>query len=530
MRNAIVPAVLLLLLLTFPAVAQTTPCTSVIPTTSSLSSSLVGSNVANGLGSANGFANVALTFNGTQATVNVNSLALGNDITGLTLYQGAPGSGGVPVFTFTDMNHGFVNGSLNRTVTLNQTLINQILANPSNYFFVITTPGFPSGAVQGQLAPVTRQMIGGTLSGANVAGGVGSPTATGSYLITVSPVDRNGNVTLTYDILTNNLGDHFNNLMFLGTSGSPLFIVNGLPAATNGRLLGSTVVSAPLANQLLANPCGFTFALSTPAFPNGAVAGAVGATHEIFIPVVGSVTGALGNRWMTDLNVFNNSAIGQTSAAANANIVAQFFPSGGSSTTALNVATMTLAPRGTTTFRDLSTSVFNGTLNSIGALRLLTTSSVLASARIFDNQIASGHGTLGQFEPGMTRDQALQQGVLVGVGNVGLNGAATNGGQTFRTNVGFFNPNDTPATVALEMRDNNGNVTANRVLTLGPWMHMQLPLSGATGIFTDVTGDVSNSSVYFLSGAPIFAYASIVDNISGDASFVTPMWQQPFAP
>src|SRR5262249_37194935 len=152
------------------------------------------------------------------------------------------------------------------------------------------------------------------------------------------------------------------------------------------------------------------------------------------------------------------------------------------------------------------------------------TGSLFANARIYDNQIASGRGTAGQFEPGMFRSQALQQGVLVGVGSVSPGSSLANG-QSFRTNVGFFNPNDTSTTVALELRDSAGNVTATRLITLGPFMHTQMPLSATNGVFNTITEDFATSSIYFLSGSPIFAYASIVDNVSGDASFVTPSSQ-----
>jgi hypothetical protein len=121
----------------------------------------------------------------------------------------------------------------------------------------------------------------------------------------------------------------------------------------------------------------------------------------------------------------------------------------------------------------------------------------------------------------MFRSQALQQGVLVGVGNVTNNASLANG-QSFHTNIGFFNPNDTPTTVALEIRDLNGNVLGTQMITLNPWAQMQVPLNGSGGLFSSLNGDTGTSSVYFLSGNPIFAYASIVDNVSGDASFVTP--------
>ena len=161
--------------------------------------------------------------------------------------------------------------------------------------------------------------------------------------------------------------------------------------------------------------------------------------------------------------------------------------------------------------------MFNSAINGTGALRILSSGNVFANARIYNNQIGSGKGTFGQFEPGMLRSQALQQGVLVGVGVVGNNAALANG-QSFRTNIGFFNPNDTPTTIDAELRDTNGNVVATQMFTLGAWTQTQLPLTNAGGLFAGVTGDIATSSVYFLSGNPIFAYASEIDNISGDAN------------
>jgi hypothetical protein len=56
---------------------------------------------------------------------------------------------------------------------------------------------------------------------------------------------------------------------------------------------------------------------------------------------------------------------------------------------------------------------------------------------------------------------------------------------------------------------------------------MQMPLSGVAGAaFPFISGDVGSSSVAFLSGSPIFAYASVIDNVSGDGSFILPSVDQ----
>ena len=526
MNKASIIALILACFIAVPAaVAQNASCNAITPSNTVFNAALIGSNIA---GSTTGFANVNFSLTGTQATVIANSLGLGNNITGITLFQGTPGNLTViPIQSFSSFPNGFNNGQFTGTVTLDQNTINQIQANPGNFFFVITTTQFPNGAVAGSLVPSRPQLIAGRVTGAGLQNG--SDIGAGSFLLSLGPPNGNGNVPLNFDIMTFGLGSGFNSLQ-ISSPGltTPIMILGSNATANNGRLVGTTLISTAQANQLLANPCAFRLTLSTPTFPNGAVAGTLAAANEVFIPVVGSAQGANGTNFMTDVSIFNNSAIGVSDQGATANALLQFFPTGTSNTAAsVNAQTVTalnVPPRGTTTFRDVTTSLFNGGISGIGALRLVSAGNLLANARIYDKQIANGRGTAGQFEPGMFRSQALQQGVLVGVGNVSAGSNLANG-QSFRTNVGFFNPSDTSTTVALELRDNAGNVTASRLITLAPFMHTQMPLSGPNGVFTGVTGDFATSSIFFLSGTPVFGYASIIDNISGDASFVTPSFQ-----
>jgi len=506
------------------AMAQSSSCNAVTPANTAFNAALIGSNIA---GSPTGFANVNFSLNGMQATVNANSLGLGN-ITGITLFQGTPGSiNAIPIQNFSTPSNGFNNGQFTGTLTLDQNTINQIQANPGNFFFVVSTSQFPNGAVAGALVPSRPQLFAGRVTNAGLPNGANN--GTGTFLFSIGPGNGTGNVPLNFDIMTFGLGNGFNSLQLTspGLIG-PIVIAGSNTTADNGRLLGSTMIGAALAQQLLANPCSFTLTLSTPTFPSGAVAGTLAAANEVFLPVVGSAKGANGTNFMTDVSVFNNSAVGISDQSASANVFVQFYPTGASNTTstvnAQTVTALNIAPRATTTLRDVTSSLFNGGISGIGALRLISTGNLFANARIYDNQIANGRGTSGQFEPGEFRSQALHQGVLVGVGSVSSGSNLANG-QTFRTNVGFFNPNDTATTVALELRDSGGNVMATRLITLGPWAQTQMPIAGVNGVFTGITADFATSSIYFLSGSPIFAYASIIDNISGDASFATPSAQ-----
>jgi hypothetical protein len=514
-------AVFAVALLIAPAMmAQSATCTAVTPANSAFNAALLGSGISGASGSPNGFANVSLSLNGNTATVTASSLGL-NNINGISLFEGQPGSpSAMLVQTFSTSTNNFQNGQFSTTMTLSPTLISQIQATPGNFFFVVTTPDFPNGAVAGALLPTSQQLIGG------VAPAIVGSTQTGAFLINVGPSNGAATVPLTFDITVPNLAGTVNSVQLFQSGGiTPLMTIGTNLTPVNGRIVGTTQIDATLARQILANPCSFTLSFNGVQFPNGQAIAAIAASNEVFLPVVGSVAGANGTNFMTDISIFNNSPIGVAASSAIANAFVQFFPSGNtpSSSTlisAQNVSALNIPARGTTTLRDVNNSIFGGAINGIGALRITSSSNILANARIYNNQIANGRGTFGQFEPGMFRSQALQQGVLVGVGNI-TGGTAANG-QSFHTNVGFFNPNPTATTVALEMRDTNGNAVATQTITLQPFGQLQEPLDGSTGLFSSLNGDTGSSSVFFLSGSPIFAYASVVDNISGDASFVTP--------
>lgn len=494
------------------AFAQSVTCTAVTPANTAFNAALLGSGFVGTSGSPTGFANVNFSLNGNQATVNASSLGLSN-ITGIQLFQGQPGTANAQmVQTFSGT---FTNGHFVSTATLSPTLISQIQANPSNFFFVVTTPEFPNGAVAGALAPTRQQLITGVLSAQLV------PNA-GSFVLSVGPNNGTGLVTLNFDVTAGSLGNSMiNSLQLLpALGGSPIITFGTNAVAVNGRITGSTQITSALAQQLLANPCSFSLAISSSAFSGGSAVGPLVASNEVFLPAVGSVHGLNGTNFKTDVNIFNDATAGGGATA-----FVQFFPSGVansvSAISAQNVSALSVPLRGTLTLRDISSTMFGGAINGLGALRILSSGDIRANARVYNDQTASGRGTFGQFEPGMTRSQALQQGVLVGVGTI-VNDTSLANGQNFRTNIGFFNPNDTPTTVALELRDSSGQLRASQMITIGPFTQTQLPLIASGGLFSSVTTDIATSSVFFLSGNPIFAYASIVDNVSGDASFVTP--------
>ena len=448
-----------------------------------------------------GFAAVTLNLNGSTATVSANTIGM-TDITDLSLMQGT-----TAVATFTDQANTFHNGRFTRTLAIDPALAAEIAANPSAFSLSLSGRG---GTVTSPLTSSTMPVLNGML--------IGPSGGTGNFLFSFGrPINEFGDIPITFDVVSSGIGNDIRSLqLFAPGNPEPLFTLGSNLTATNGRITGTALVNNVFANQLLSNPCGITLAVNTPA--GVALSGALTAGQEIFIAVAGSTPGLLGNRWKTDLNLFNASV-----DAGNGSALVQFIPTGASLASAQSASTVSLPPRGGAATRDITTAMFNG-ITGIGALRIISSSTVFANARVYDDQTGSGKGTLGQSVPSLTRSQAVRSGVLIGLTNVhsGIAGANSIGAQNARTNIGFFNPNDTPTTLAVELRDGNGTVIGTQVITLGAFMHTQTALAGENGLFTSETSDFAGRSVTFLASAPLFAYASIVDNDSGDASFVLP--------
>jgi hypothetical protein len=484
------------LLTTVAALAQ--PCSNALSSGPTFNASLLNAPSMDG-----GFAGVSLSLSGSSATINADTLGLNGDATSLSLFQGSPGSATL-IMTFTDDANLFHSGSFTRTVALDPAVAAQIAANPSSFFFALDTP---RGTITGPLATETAPVLTGSLNG---------PTGNGSFFLTLGTPNGNGDVPILFDVATTGLGNQISGLQLVSPTGDPILMLGSNLTTTNGHVTGTVLTNSVFAQQLLGNPCGVSLALSTPS--GLSVAGALAIGREVFVPVAGSTPGLLGNRWKTDLNIFSSATNGNGLSA-----LVQFIPTGGSPVSALSASTLSLPTRGTASTRDITNAMFQG-INGIGAIRIISSGSIFANARVYDDQTANGKGTLGQSVPGLTRSQALRRGVLVGLTNIrgGVSGANAIGAQNARANIGFFNPNDSETTVAIELRDSNGSVIGTRLLTLGPLMHTQLPLAGANGLFTGNDSDFTGASVTFLSGAPLFAYASIVDNDSGDASYVAP--------
>lgn len=197
------------------------------------------------------------------------------------------------------------------------------------------------------------------------------------------------------------------------------------------------------------------------------------ATADVrIIPAAAHTPGANGTFWRTQLTLLNP---GSTPVTIEARIL------GGPSRTA------TVQPAATLRYEDVLTDLFE--MTGIAAIVLRSDALFEAASRTYTTGPC---GTFGQSAPSVNSEAAITSGLFPSLA----------GSTAFRTNLGFVNLSDNPA--ALTIRPGSGPVQS---VAVPPRTSTQFPLQGG-------------GELRFESDVPVIAYASTVDNGSGDADFV----------
>ncbi len=203
--------------------------------------------------------------------------------------------------------------------------------------------------------------------------------------------------------------------------------------------------------------------------------------------------------WRTDMRIFNSSTAPQSATLT-------FFPEGQG--TPLN-ATVTINPGEVKVLDNILQSTF-AAQNVGGAVHIATAnaSQLVVTGRTY-NQTAAG--TLGQFIPAATLDQAMS------AGSRGLNILQVEDSMRSRANVGLAEMSGQAATVEIGVVLPDSKVTPTIQLPLGPNEFKQFPLS-AFGL-----GDVYNVRVTMRvidGGGHVTAYGSIIDETTQAPTYV----------
>jgi len=244
------------------------------------------------------------------------------------------------------------------------------------------------------------------------------------------------------------------------------------------------------------------------------------AGRDLVVPVVARTAGLGGTTWSTSIELFNT--------ADEESLIALYFNlSGEDNTLPAASAQVRLPARGTATFDDLLMDAF-GMAHASGSVDIVSPHPVIAHARIANQGDAAGG--YGQVVPAVPVAWALGDDDMAGANpnsdiyylfEVREDGA-------FRTNVGIANVSGVPLSVDLEAFVGTTRTGDTLRVDLQPYSHLLLvQVLETMGVPFGTPGVRLNVSAAAGSSGRFLAYASRVDNTSGDGSFFLGVRERP---
>jgi PKD repeat protein len=226
--------------------------------------------------------------------------------------------------------------------------------------------------------------------------------------------------------------------------------------------------------------------------------GGGGGDHSYLVAGIAHAPGAGGSSWRSTLAVTNPS-----SQPANLTLTYQF---GGITAT----RTIILSGDAIREWDDVASSLFGQSGSTSGSIRVESNLPLLVTARTYNATLG---GTFGQYLPGAESTTAIasgQMGVLPQIKKV----------SGYRTNVGFINLGSSAITIQTRLFSEDGFPLGNPIATtVAATEWKQINDVFATAGINQCS--VGFATVELTSGAgPFWAYASVVDNASGDPTTI----------
>jgi hypothetical protein len=220
--------------------------------------------------------------------------------------------------------------------------------------------------------------------------------------------------------------------------------------------------------------------------------------YTYMVAGIASAPGSGGAYWRSYLSVCNRS-----SQAANLTLV--YRHGAGSETVTFQLPGFEMVG-----YDDVAVTLFEVAGSSYGALEVQSNRPLAVQARTYNDM---PDGTYGQYLPGVADPE------YVVYGTQGLLGQLR-GASGFRTNVGFVNPGESECGVGLRLYSTDGGTFGNAVtvtVPAGGWTQIN-DVFHAAGVSGE---DLARATVSVTTaGGKVWAYASVVDNQSGDPTTV----------
>jgi hypothetical protein len=231
----------------------------------------------------------------------------------------------------------------------------------------------------------------------------------------------------------------------------------------------------------------------------------------VTIPSSASIHGAGGTFFHSDLWVMNLSG----SAAAAVTARYRCF-TGQTCDTAPR--TLTLGPRASALYSDAVSTLFSSP-ETAGAIELAfdpTVGDIAATSRVYTPGLPAP--TYGASVPGQLSNRASTRALFLGLGSSG--GDARSG---FRTNAGAYNPNASAVAVTFSLHQANGS-SLGVPLTRTWGAHETFQINGLFAAVGAGGAVATDAWLAVTASSPIFPFVTVIDNQSGDSTWVVP-WE-----
>ncbi len=243
------------------------------------------------------------------------------------------------------------------------------------------------------------------------------------------------------------------------------------------------------------------------------------------IPAVGHVEGANGAIWMSDLAIRN---FGTAPLTVQLTVIESGFETADNVFPLISDADsdgmITINPGSTVQLRDIMKN-YRGSTNNLGALIVGGSAPFAVTSRAYSNSMP-----LGQTVPAARDFLDNSLGTADNNATAYVPGIVSNA--SARTNVGFVAGSagsTEPMTIEVSVRNGAGGVAGTRSITIpaGRFAHMQFPVSSfATGAI-----DIGSADFKITAGEGVVVpYASVIDNTTGEASYLMGVFPPTGAP
>lgn len=229
--------------------------------------------------------------------------------------------------------------------------------------------------------------------------------------------------------------------------------------------------------------------------------------RNLYIPVAGVTRGANNTSFRTDVRLFNPSF------TKDVGVTLHYLPQGldGSN---IPGRVVNVPHRQMVVINDVVGGFFQTAAPSVGAIRIDSNEdkdyAIIATSRTYTDSPNSS-GTYGQFIPAIEDSAASEKSIVLHVSH------SLDLQTGFRANAGIMNPGRQPVVVTPSVVLPDGTLAAEGpAITVAPMSMVQLPLTTLMG----TERAVEHGFIHFQSTGPVFTYASMVDNRTGDQFFV----------